>query len=178
MITKTLLLILALSIYQNNMTIFNFNSESNINNWRIVDDVVMGGRSNGIFSINNNGNGLFKGYVSLENNGGFSMLQYRFKARDVSRFSKALIKLKGDGKTYQFRIKTNANDYYSYINSFDANGKWQTIEIPFNTMYPAFRGQKLQAINYPGKQAEMIAFLIGNKKNEAFQLEIDSIILK
>ncbi|MFD1615025.1 CIA30 family protein [Gelatiniphilus marinus] len=165
-------------IYQSSMTIFNFSPKSNLSNWRIVNDVVMGGRSNGDFSINSNGNGLFKGLVSLENNGGFSMLQYRFKAIDVLLFSKVLIKLKGDQKTYQFRIKTNSSDYYSYVQSFDANGKWQTIEIPFNTMQPAYRGQKLDVENYPGKQAEMIGFLIGNKKNEAFQLEIDCIFLK
>ena len=45
-------------------------------------------------------------------------------------------------------------------------------------MYPAFRGRKLNAENYPGKQMEMMAFLIGNKKAESFQLEIESIELK
>ncbi len=175
---KTILIILNLIILQTTMTLFNFNSKSNINNWRIVNDVVMGGRSNGEFSINKNENGFFKGYVSLENNGGFSMLEYAFDTKDVSRFSKTIIKLKGDGKTYQFRIKTNNIDSYSYIKSFTTNGEWQLIEIPFNTMHPAFRGRKLDAPNYPGKQAEMIAFLIGNKKNEAFKLEIDNIILK
>lgn len=175
---KILFLISTLIIFQTTMTIFNFNSNSNINNWRIVDDVVMGGRSNGNFSINNNGNGLFKGRVSLDNNGGFSMLQYTFETKDVSAFSKAVIKLKGDGKTYQFRIKTNGSDYYSYIKSFNTNGDWQVIEIEFNTMQPAFRGKKLNAENYPGKQAEIVVFLIGNKKNETFQLEIDSIVLK
>ena len=45
-------------------------------------------------------------------------------------------------------------------------------------MYPAFRGRKLNIGNYPGKQMEMIAFLIGNKNAESFILEIDSIILK
>ncbi len=60
------------------MTLFNFDSKSDISNWRIVDDVVMGGRSNGAFKINDSGNGIFLGDVSLENNGGFSMVQYGF----------------------------------------------------------------------------------------------------
>jgi len=88
------------------------------------------------------------------------------------------IRLKGDGKSYQFRIKTNNSDYYSYVAPFKTSGDWETIEIPFNSMYPAFRGRKLNAENYPGKQMEMIAFLIGNKKAESFQLEIESIELK
>ena len=45
-------------------------------------------------------------------------------------------------------------------------------------MYPVFRGRKLTSENYSGQQMEMIAFLIGNKKAEAFKLEIESIELK
>jgi len=160
------------------MTLFNFDSKSDISNWRIVDDVVMGGRSNWYFKINDSGNGIFLGDVSLENNGGFSMVQYGFDTKKVSNYTKVCIKLKGDGKTYQFRIKENNSDYYSYVTSFETSKDWETIEITFNSMYPAFRGRKLDDANYSGEQMEMIAFLIGNKKAEAFNLEIDSIILK
>ena len=160
------------------MMLFDFNSKSNISNWRILDDVVMGGRSDGHFIINKAGNGLFHGKVSLENNGGFSMVQYRFDTKDVSNYSKVFIKLKGDGKTYQFRVKSESNDSHSYISSFETTGEWQTIEVPFNTMSPAFRGSNFTIGNYTGKQMELIAFLIGNKKAESFKLEIDSIILK
>tara|TARA_R110002167_G_scaffold124110_5_gene303381 strand:- start:56 stop:538 length:483 start_codon:yes stop_codon:yes gene_type:complete len=160
------------------MTLFNFNAKSDISNWNIVDDVVMGGRSNGSFSLNDSGNGIFKGTVSLENNGGFSMVQYRFDTKQVEKFTKVCIRLKGDGKAYQFRIKTNNNDDYSYVFPFQTSGDWETITIPFSSLYPAFRGRKLNAENYPGKQMELIAFLIGNKKTEFFQLEIESIVLK
>jgi len=174
----TILLFLTSLLFQTTMILFDFNTQSTIANWQIVDDVVMGGRSNGTFALNKNGFGVFEGNVSLENNGGFSMVQYRFSTEKVDAFTTVCIKLKGDGKAYQFRIKTNANDSHSYIASFDTNGEWQTIEIPFETMYPAFRGRTLNIGNYPGQQMEMIAFLIGNKKAESFKLEIDSIVLK
>jgi hypothetical protein len=106
------------------------------------------------------------------------MVQYRFAAKNVNSYSKVCIKLKGDGKAYQCRIKTNARDAHSYIASITTDGEWQTIEIPFATMYPAFRGRTLNIGNYAGEQMEMIAFLIGNKKAESFKLEIDSIVLK
>lgn len=160
------------------MTVFDFKTTTDISNWNIVDDVVMGGRSNGSFGISNSGKGLFKGKVSLENNGGFSMVQYRFNDKQVNNFSKVNIRLKGDGKSYQFRIKTNNSDDYSYVAPFQTSGDWETIEISFNSMYPAFRGRKLNIGNYPGEQMEMIAFLIGNKKAESFQLEIENIELK
>tara|TARA_R110001583_G_scaffold120263_2_gene271539 strand:- start:577 stop:1107 length:531 start_codon:yes stop_codon:yes gene_type:complete len=175
---KPFLLLFTFITLQSTMTIFDFNTKSNITNWRIVDDVVMGGRSNGNFKINDSGYGEFSGTVSLENNGGFSMVQYAFEAKKVDAFTKVVIKLKGDGKKYQFRVKTNDNDRHSYTTSFVTNGEWETIEIPFNQLEPAFRGRKLDMENYPGNQMEMIAFLIGNKKAEAFNLEIESVVLK
>lgn len=160
------------------MTLFNFNEVQTISNWKTVDDVVMGGQSNGTFSLSDSGSGLFKGYVSLENNGGFSMVQYGFASMQVGNFTKVTIRLKGDGKQYQFRIKTRESDYYSYVAPFNTSGDWETIAIPFASMYPAFRGKKLDAQNFPGKQLELIGFLIGNKKAESFSLEIENIELK
>jgi hypothetical protein len=45
-------------------------------------------------------------------------------------------------------------------------------------MDPRFRGRKLNAGNYPGQQLEEIAFLIGNKKEQSFELLLDKISLK
>ncbi|CAH8292493.1 complex I intermediate-associated protein 30 (CIA30) [Mariniflexile fucanivorans] len=160
------------------MEIFKFNTKSDITNWKTINDVVMGGNSNSLFTLNDAGYGVFSGKVSLENDGGFSMVQYHFDAKNVSTFSKVYIKVKGDGKNYQFRIKSKAADKHSYIASFNTTLNWSIIEIPFNSMYPAFRGKTLDLPNYPAEQMEQIAFLIGNKKEETFKLEIDSIILE
>jgi NADH dehydrogenase [ubiquinone] 1 alpha subcomplex assembly factor 1 len=175
---KAIMLFLTSMLFQTPMVLVNFNNQSTITNWQIVDDAVMGGRSNGSFALNKAGFGVFSGTVSLENNGGFSMVQYRFNTKKVNAFTKVCIKLKGDGKAYQFRVKTNASDSHSYITSINTTGELQTIEILFESMYPAFRGRTLNMVNYPGEQMEMIAFLIGNKKAESFKLEIDSIVLK
>ena len=160
------------------MILFDFNIKSDISNWKVVDDVVMGGRSNGNFELNKKGYGIFSGNVSLENNGGFSSLRYRFDTKKIKGYIKVILKVKGDGKTYQFRMKTSACDRHSYIATFVTNGDWQIIEIVLAEMYPAFRGNKLNIPNYPAETIEELAFLIGNKKAEPFQLEIDSIILE
>jgi hypothetical protein len=44
-------------------------------------------------------------------------------------------------------------------------------------MYPRFRGYRLDIPNYQGESLTEIAFLIGNKVRETFQLEIDYINL-
>ncbi len=155
--------------------IFEFNKNTNIANWRVVDDGVMGGRSQGNFKLNENGFGEFFGKVSLENNGGFSSLRYRFLAKEVKSYKYILLRVKGDSKNYQFRVKDEVYNRYSFIHNFETSGAWQTIRIPLSEMYPAFRGRKLRMQNFSSKTVEEIAFLIGNKKEQNFTLEIDSI---
>ena len=160
------------------MTLFDFNFESNIRNWKIVDDVVMGGRSNGNFKINDTGYGEFSGDVSLKNNGGFSSVRYNFNTVSSSNFKSFQLRIKGDGNPFQFRVKSSNRQRFSYIYTFNTSGDWETISIPFNKMEPAFRGYKLDQPNFDGVQMEEIAFLIGNKKEQSFKLFIDSIILE
>ena len=161
-----------------NMILYDFSFKNNASDWYILDDVVMGGQSQGQFKINETGHGQFYGNVSLENNGGFSSVRYQFETKDVSDYSKIKLRIKGDGKTYQFRLKKNPGDSASYIYEFETSDKWMTIEIPFSDMYPGFRGRKLTQPNYEGDYMSEIAFLIGNKKAQDFILLIDSIELK
>lgn len=158
--------------------IFDFNKTAEINKWRITDDVVMGGRSNGNFQLNAEGYGLFSGKVSLENNGGFSSVRYYFPQKETTGFSKFVIRLKGDGKQYQFRVKAKQDEYFDYIVLFATTGQWQTIELPFDKMVPSFRGQLIDRPPFPGTSMLEIGFLIGNKKAESFALELDEILIQ
>lgn len=163
---------------QTNYTIVKFSKNTSLTSWTIVNDVVMGGKSTSTISKNSEGNAVFKGEVSLENNGGFSSLRHRFDKIDISQFNKIKIRLKGDGKKYQFRIKPSRFNQYSYVNYIQTNGDWQTIEINLSDFSPVFRGRKLDLPNFLGNELEEIGFLIGNKKNESFKLIIDSITLE
>lgn len=159
---------------QDNDVLFDFSQEVSSNGWFIINDGVMGGLSKGSFSVDDN-KAFFKGNVSTENNGGFTMVANRFNAFNMERFSKFSLKLKGDGKNYQFRVKSDSGQQFSYVAEFSTNGEWQEIIIPFNSMEPRFRGRLLNLPNFEGVQIEEIAFLIGNKKMESFELKISKI---
>jgi len=159
----------------NTLVIFDFTKEANLKNWYVVNDTVMGGASAGKMGTDAEGNGLFEGHVSLDNNGGFTSIRYEAGKTKLQCYSKFVIVLKGDGKAYQFRVKTNSKDYYSYVYSFQTTDNWQTIEIPFSSMVPSFRGQSLNMANFPGDYMEEIGILIGNKKVEDFKMAIDNI---
>ena len=172
-----LLLLLFFCFTMNTISIYDFSKNSKVSDWIIIDDVVMGGRSNGRFSIDEDGNGVFSGTVSTENYGGFSSVRYQFYKINTNADSKITLKLKGDGKDYQIRIKDKISKYYSYITTFKTNGDWQEISINMKDLYPSFRGQDLNLPNYNSSSFEELVFLIGNKKNESFQLVIDKIEL-
>ena len=127
------------------------------------------------FELNRDGDAEFKGTVSTANNGGFASVRYRFRAKDIAGKKTISIRLKGDSKPYQFRVKSKATDYYSYITTFSTLGDWETIHINLKDLYPSFRGNKLNKENFNESSIEEISFLIANKKNESFKLIIDKI---
>ncbi|WP_372769937.1 CIA30 family protein [Lutibacter sp.] len=175
---KYLIYMIILFSSMTSKVIFDFNKSSDVQDWIVVDDVVMGGESSGTFKLNDDGFGVFEGSISLDNNGGFSSVRYRFQKTMIKECTTIIVKLRGDGKKYQFRIKSNSGDYYSYIAPFLTSGDWQEIEIPLKDMYPSFRGRRLDQPNFSKDYIEEITFLIGNKKKENFKLLIDKIVLK
>jgi len=176
MIKSAFIILILFSV--NEKLIFDFNSNTKISDWVVVEDRVMGGRSNAEISLTDEGHAKFSGNVSLENNGGFASVRHRLNVEGVKNFSKAVIRLKGDGKNYQFQLKNKLNDRHSYIQEFSTNGEWQEIEVDLAKMYPGFRGRKLDIPNWDHDIIQEITFLIGNKKNEEFSLLIDYIRLK
>lgn len=145
-------------IMSSEQIIFDFSKDTDISSWNVIDDGVMGGQSSGNFEINDEGNAIFYGKVSLENNGGFSSVRYQFSQKKVNSFTKIKVRLKGDGNRYQLRIKENRNDYYSYVGTFQTNNTWETIEIHLSEMQPKFRGRVLSLPNFSATSFEEIAF--------------------
>ena len=56
-------------------TLFSFETPEAARRWQTVNDGVMGGRSDGRFQVNPEGNLEFFGMLSLENNGGFASVR-------------------------------------------------------------------------------------------------------
>jgi len=160
------------------LILFDFTALSDLERWEVEDDVVMGGRSEGHLDISESGHAVFHGVVSLENNGGFSSIQHFFDPMDVSGFTTARIRLKGDGKRYLFLIESEPDAYHYYVHEFQTGTDWQTVDIPLHEMQPVRRGDPLDLPNYQGDTLAQIRILIGNERRESFHLEIDRIWLE
>ena len=65
----------------------------------VVNDGVMGGLSQGTIEMTQNDSLLFKGNISLQNNGGFSSFRIAGKLWDLSAWKGVEILVKGDGRS-------------------------------------------------------------------------------
>ncbi|MDP3394387.1 CIA30 family protein [Sediminibacterium sp.] len=174
-----ILLLLTLNLYpKNNRTeIYHFSSQSNLREWRIVNDGVMGGISKSNLVITSEGYGQYSGHVSLANNGGFASIQLNQSASIPTETKYIVLRVKGDGKQYEFRIKNDLYQLVSYVHPFKTSGEWQNIQLAISDFYPQYFGQKLNRSNFNYKNIEQISFLISNKQEEDFKILIDNIIM-
>ena len=160
------------------LVLHQFNSDTDLGEWKIEDDNVMGGLSRGRLAVSESGHARFTGDISLDNNGGFSSIQTDFGPLNVSVFRFLCIRLKGDGKRYQVRVESAPKDRHAYAFDFSTRSKWQVVSIPFDQMYAIRHGDRLDLPNYPGQTMSRIQILAGDGRADSFQLEIDRIWLK
>jgi hypothetical protein len=165
-------------MFQDKITLVDFLDKSSLDNWTVINDSVMGGKSKGSISITEAACLKFEGIISLQNNGGFSSVRYQFDKINIEKKNKLILYLQGDGKSYQFRLKPNIDNYYSYAYDFKTNGNWQKIEIMLNKMKARYRGRDIELGSFADNKIEEISFLIANKKDEAFKLLIRRIELE
>lgn len=173
-----MLIISGLNGGEREMEIYKFSNKSSLVNWSVVDDGVMGGYSKGKLKVNMKGNGVFSGEISLYNYGGFSSLRYYSKKIKISPNDTLVLRVNGDNKFYQIRIKHSQRDRHVYVKKVFISDEWKNIEIPLSEFSPSFRGRSLRMGNFDHDSLTEIGILIGNKIEENFILIIDSISIK
>ena len=140
-----------------------FTGEEEQGQWRIVNDGVMGGLSQSGIAIGPDHVAVFEGRLSLENNGGFASVRRRPHDYSLAGFDAVMLRIRGDGRTYQFRVRTNERfDGVSYRAEFMAEpGKWMTVTIPFSSLEPTFRGRPVpEAPKLKPEDIRQIGFLL------------------
>ncbi len=143
--------------------------------WQAINDGVMGGISSG--RMEQSGDILrFEGTLSLENNGGFASVR-RPIGEDLSNATGVKLQVRGDGRTYQFRMRQDDRfDGIAWRAEFSTSGDWQTVELSFNEFIPVFRGRRVpEAGPVVPAAIRQIGFMLADKVPGPFALEIRSI---
>ena len=113
-------------------------------NWRIVTDKVMGGVSEGELHSKMDGDEQclhLAGQVSTDNNGGFIQMTIDIDsslATSLSRFDGIILNVKGNSEPYNIHLRTSYLwlPWQSYRSSFETNGEWQQVILPFSEFQP------------------------------------------
>ena len=145
-------------------------------NWNIVNDTVMGGRSSSRWS-DKSSTLSFEGFLSLENNGGFASIRHDLNNINLSGTEGIFIKVKGDGRKYQFRIRSQASRWANYSQEFKTKKNTvQTFYLPYKDFKPSWRGRSVRNVpTLTGKDVRGIGFLLGDKIQGKFKLDILNI---
>ena len=153
-----------------------FRGEEEDGRWRVVNDGVMGGLSQSGLEITSAARAVFAGVLSLENNGGFASVRRLPHDYKLAGYDGLGLRVRGDGRTYQLRVRTNERfDGVSYRAEFTTRpGEWSTLRIPFSSLEPTFRGRPVpSAPVLRPENIRQIGFLIGDRREGDFRLEID-----
>ena len=146
--------------------------------WMIVNDGVMGGlsRSTAIFTKNSL---LFKGTLSLKNNGGFASIRSGKGKYDLSKYNTIKIRFRSAGRDFALRF-ANSEMYFrpNFKHNFSSStGEWEIVELKLSD-FKEFTMGKLSDSTVSKNKLEniiRIGIILSDKKEGPFELEVDYI---
>lgn len=159
-------------------TIMDFKDGSEADQWIVVSDSVMGGLSRGQIRVSEDSCLIFSGFLSLENNGGFSSTRTQPRDFSLGDFLGMRIRVKGDGRLYQFRLRLDDDfDGVAFTQEFQtAEDAWLEIDLPFASFVPTYRGRVLRNVGpLVASDIRQLGFLIADKTAGPFNLKVDRI---
>jgi len=146
--------------------------QSNVR-WQVVNDTVMGGRSDSRFMLEN-GQLQFVGRLNT-NGGGFASLRSNRQNWDLSEFSVVRLKVRGDGRHYRFRLYVD-NDRASYQSDFaTVAGEWQVVELPIDEFQASWRGRRLSRAPLAASKIAGMGLILADGIDGTFELTLDWI---
>jgi monofunctional biosynthetic peptidoglycan transglycosylase len=96
---------------------------------------------------------------------------------DLSAFEGLILRVRGDGKRYGFRLKIDASfDGVSYQFQIEPPaGRWAEIYAPFTDFIPVYRGRVVE--DHPPLDPSRIATfgLIISRQEGPFRIDIESV---
>jgi hypothetical protein len=154
-----------------------FTSTSADLGWYVVNDNVMGGRSEGGFQ-QEEGELIFTGRTNT-NGGGFSSIRSQPAQLDLSSYTGIELKIRGDGRRYTWRLTAEARwrgKQISYWADFETrDDTWTTVNIPFGDFIPRYRGYQLEGSALDAAQITGMGLMIYDNEDGPFELRLASV---
>lgn len=152
-----------------------FSDKQQLESWRAINDVVMGGCSSSDMQPTGSGTALFSGEVSLENSGGFASVRSDQLFASLERSSGLKIRFRGDGKRYKLNLRTDISlNTVNWQVRFDtADSKWQEQQFQWQEFRPTRHGREVPDLPALDPTSVVGAgLLIADRQEGPFRLEI------
>jgi hypothetical protein len=158
--------------------LFDFSTAEAAKDWQAVNDGVMGGVSEGKFTITDRKTLEFFGTLSLANNGGFASVRTKAKALRLEKGDTIIAKVRGDGREYTLNLYLNKRLVaFSYRAAVPTKkDEWIEVKIPLDKFEATSFGQVVRdAGAVKPEEINALGFMLSDKKAGAFKLDVESI---
>ncbi|MEM8585440.1 MAG: CIA30 family protein [Bacteroidota bacterium] len=156
-----------------------FGTNENGNNWRAVNDGVMGGLSQGVVEMTDE-TAKFTGAISLRNNGGFASFRSPYGNFDLSQYTTVEVRARTTGQNFALQLYRSRAWWEPYLKhnlELDEGNEWTTVQIPLadfkDTRLAEPTGREIN-LDWLGETIQM-SFINTGKKEGPFELEVDYI---
>lgn len=143
--------------------------------WRVENDGVMGGRSQGFVEVTD-GTLVFTGEVVTEG-GGFTSVRADQQA-DLSGYDGIALRVRGGGRTFEIDIDDGTRSQGREVNRrgpVPTSESWQTVRVSFASLEASAHGEPVRVDSLDRSAVESIGIYIIDGKDGPFRLEVDWI---
>ena len=143
--------------------------------WQAVNDGVMGGVSDGRFTITPDKTLEFFGTLSLENNGGFASVRTKPTEFALAADDTLIVRVKGDGRDYVLNLYPKSRRIaFSYRAPLPTTkDEWREVAVPLAGFVPTSFGREVQGMGpVDPDQINGLGFMLSDKKPGPFRMQV------
>jgi hypothetical protein len=156
------------------MTLFDFDS-TDASDWQVVNDGVMGGRSQGFVEVED-GTLRFTGEL-VTRGGGFTSVRTDRRV-DLSDYEGLELRVRGGGRTFEVEVDDGTRRGWRSVSRrapFETSAEWSTVRVPFSALKTTVFGEPVNAPPIDLSSVRSFGLYILDGIDGPFRLEVDSV---
>lgn len=144
--------------------------------WRSVNDNVMGGRSDGAFSLEND-HMIFEGFINT-NGGGFASVRKPLEPNRLVGQEVIALRVRSQNPQLPYRVSFNDGSMRSVsftgFLGLSASTDWQEVEVSLSALKASRFGRPMD-VPFKPEDMRSLGLILSHKQDTPFKLEVDWI---
>ncbi len=156
------------------MTLFDFGTAED-SSWNVVNDGVMGGRSQGFVAIEE---GVLRFTGTLVTDGGGFTSVRTDRSVDLEGHDGLELRVRGNGRTFEVEVDDDTRRGGRGVSrraSFETSEEWSLVRVAFSDLRTTVFGEPVSAPPIDLSKVKRIGLYVLDGKDGPFRLEVDTI---